>query len=73
MEGRTISKVRRVPVGRKWASMEVFERVLWTPFATAARLFCGPPEAGGRVGSDGGRGGGLDGYWTGSKVLGDAV
>lgn len=38
MAGRTISKVSRVPVGRKLTSMEVFEMVFWTPLATARRL-----------------------------------
>lgn len=37
-DGRSISKVRRVPVGRKLTSMEVFERVFCTPFATARLL-----------------------------------
>lgn len=36
--GRSISKVRSVPVGRKLASMDVLERVLWTPLATARRF-----------------------------------
>ena len=56
IDGSTISKVKRVPVGRKWANIEVFERVPWTDFATAARLFFG--ATGCVAGPDGG--GGVD-------------
>ena len=53
MEGRTISKERRVPVGRKLTSMEVLESVLWTPFATARLL---RPVSGAGRGEEGGYG-----------------
>lgn len=38
MVGRIISKVKRVPVGRKLTSMEVLESVFCTPFAMARRF-----------------------------------
>lgn len=40
-EGMIISNVKRVPVGRKLTSMEVFDIVFCTPFATARRFLPG--------------------------------
>lgn len=52
--------MRRVPVGRKFTSIEVFESVFWTPFAIARRLR--PPVV--VVKSGGGMGGGDGGWWS---------
>lgn len=50
-DGRTISNVRRVPVGRKLISIDVFDSVFCTPLAII-RLFL-PPLVGGPAPADG--------------------
>ena len=41
IDGRSISNVKRVPVGRKLTSIDVLEMVFCIPLATALRLLPG--------------------------------